>query len=58
MQLAKVTGTLVATRKDPQLEGMTFLILQQVDAASGDTGGPALARWSCMPREAPLVRLC
>ena len=43
MQLAKVTGTLVATRKDPLLEGMTFLVLQQVDADSGDGGGFVVA---------------
>ena len=43
MQLAKVTGTLVATRKDPQLEGMKFLVLQQVDADSGDEGSYVVA---------------
>ena len=43
MQLAKVTGTLVATRKDPQREGMTFLVLQQVAADSGEMGGFVVA---------------
>lgn len=43
MQLAKVTGTLVATRKDPLLEGMTFLVLQQVDADTGDGSGFVVA---------------
>ena len=38
MQLAKVTGTLVATRKDPLMEGMKFLVLQQIDADSGEPG--------------------
>jgi microcompartment protein CcmK/EutM len=43
MQLARVTGTLVASRKDPLLEGMTFLVLQQVAADSGDEGGFVVA---------------
>ncbi len=43
MQLARVTGTLVATRKDPLMEGMTFLVLQQVAADTGETGGFVVA---------------
>ena len=30
MLLAKVVGTLVATRKDPKISGLKFLVLRQV----------------------------
>jgi ethanolamine utilization protein EutN/carbon dioxide concentrating mechanism protein CcmL len=43
MQLARVTGTLVATRKDPLMEGMTFLVLQQVAADTGAEGSFVVA---------------
>jgi len=43
MQLARVTGTLVATRKDPLMEGMTFLVLQQVAADTGKDGSFVVA---------------
>lgn len=31
MILAKVVGTVVSTRKDPGMEGLKFLLLQQID---------------------------
>ncbi len=31
MLLGKVVGTLVATRKEPRLEGLKFLVLRQLD---------------------------
>jgi microcompartment protein CcmK/EutM len=31
MLLGKVVGTLVATRKDPKLEGLKFLVLQRLN---------------------------
>lgn len=43
MQLGRVTGTLVATRKDPKMEGMTFLVLRQIDVDNEDTGGYVVA---------------
>ncbi|MDH3499849.1 MAG: EutN/CcmL family microcompartment protein [Acidimicrobiia bacterium] len=43
MQLGRVTGTLVATRKDPKMEGMTFLVLRQIDVDNADTGGYVVA---------------
>lgn len=43
MQLGRVTGTLVATRKDPQMEGMKFLVLRQVDIENNDTAGYVVA---------------
>jgi len=32
VNLGKVTGTLVASRKEPSMEGMTFLVVQRLDA--------------------------
>ena len=43
MQLGRVTGTLVATRKDPKMEGLKFLVLRQVDIDNADTGGYVVA---------------
>ncbi len=43
MQLGRVTGTLVATRKDPKMEGMKFLVLRQVDIDNADSGGYVVA---------------
>ena len=41
MQLARVIGDVVATLKDPNLSGITLLLLQPIDAA-GDSIGRAL----------------
>jgi len=43
VQLGRVTGTLVASRKDPKMEGMTFLVLRQIDVDNADTGGYVVA---------------
>jgi microcompartment protein CcmK/EutM len=43
MLLGRVTGTLVATRKDPKMEGMKFLVLRQIDVDSEDTGAYVVA---------------
>ncbi|MFQ5555469.1 MAG: EutN/CcmL family microcompartment protein [Acidimicrobiia bacterium] len=43
MQLARVAGTLVASKKEPLMEGMTFLVLRNVDVESEDTGGYVVA---------------
>ena len=43
MQLGRVTGTLVARRKDPKMEGMKFLVLRQVDIDNEDTAGYVVA---------------
>ncbi|MCC6808374.1 MAG: EutN/CcmL family microcompartment protein [Deltaproteobacteria bacterium] len=44
MIIARVTGTVVATAKEPKLEGMKMLLLQPTDA-SGQTakGSPVVA---------------
>jgi len=34
MQLARVSGTVVATRKEQRIEGIKFLLLEKIDAAT------------------------
>ena len=34
MLLARVTGTVVSTRKEPKIEGFKFLLLEKIDPAS------------------------
>jgi microcompartment protein CcmK/EutM len=41
--LAKVIGTLVATRKDPRIEGLKFLVLRQVNPETLAEGGYVVA---------------
>jgi len=43
MLLGKVVGTLVATRKEPRLEGLKFLVLKQLDLECRETGGYRVA---------------
>ncbi len=43
MLLGKVVGTLVATRKEPTLEGLKFLVLKQLDIQGKETGGYRVA---------------
>jgi len=43
MILARVAGSVVATRKDPRLEGKTLLILKPVTPQGEDTGGYVIA---------------
>jgi len=38
MQLAKVVGTVVSTRKDPSLDGLKFLLVRPVDEEGRETG--------------------
>ncbi|NIS81322.1 MAG: ethanolamine utilization protein EutN [Anaerolineales bacterium] len=39
MLLGRVVGTLVATRKEPTLDGLKFLVLKQLDIKGKETGG-------------------
>ena len=39
MILARVVGTVVATRKDPRLEGRKLLVIQPVDPSGKAQGG-------------------
>ena len=43
MLLARVVGTVVATRKDPRLEGKKLLVLRYVSAEGGDEAGYVVA---------------
>jgi microcompartment protein CcmK/EutM len=43
MLLGKVVGTLVATRKEPSMEGFKFLVLRQIDVDGTETGGYVVA---------------
>jgi microcompartment protein CcmK/EutM len=43
MLLGRVAGTLVASRKEPLLEGLKFLLLKQIDVDGAETGGYVVA---------------
>jgi len=43
MQLARVIGTVVATRKDPSLEGAKILMIQPLTDDEKPSGGPIAA---------------
>jgi microcompartment protein CcmK/EutM len=43
MQLGRVVGTLVASRKEPLLSGMTFLVVRQIDVDNRETGSYVVA---------------
>ena len=43
MNLGRVTGTLVATRKEPMLEGLPLLVVRQLSAEGEPTGGYVIA---------------
>lgn len=43
MLVGRVVGTLVATRKEPSLEGLKFLVVEQLDIEGKATGGYRVA---------------
>mgnify|MGYP003589018217 CR=1 FL=1 len=43
MQLAKVVGTVVSTRKETSLDGLTFLLVRPVDEEGRETGSILVA---------------
>ncbi len=43
MNLARVSGTVVSTRKEQSMEGLKFLVLQQVTLDGKDDGGFVVA---------------
>ncbi len=43
MQLARVAGTLVATDKEPSMDGLSFRVLRQLDFENADMGGYVIA---------------
>ena len=43
MNLGQVVGTVVATRKEPDLEGLTFLVVRDLDKQLKPTGSTLVA---------------
>ena len=43
MQIARVIGDIVATRKDPRFEGINLLVIQPLTPEGQDTGRPLVA---------------
>ncbi len=43
MQLARVIGDVVATRKEPSFEGLKLMLVQPLTAGGDDTGRPLVA---------------
>jgi carbon dioxide concentrating mechanism protein CcmL len=43
MLLGRVVGTLVASRKDPGLDGQKLLLVRTLEADGGETGGHVVA---------------
>jgi microcompartment protein CcmK/EutM len=43
MLLGRVAGTLVASRKEPTLEGLKFLVLRTLDVDESETGSYVVA---------------
>ena len=43
MLVGRVTGTVVASRKDPLIEGWKLLVVRQLDAENRETGGYVVA---------------
>jgi microcompartment protein CcmK/EutM len=43
MQLARVIGEVVATRKDPNLQSIALLLIQPVDGDGNNVGKPIVA---------------
>lgn len=43
MQLGRVAGTLVASRKEPLMEGMKLLVVRQIDEGGEPTGSYVVA---------------
>jgi len=43
VHLGRVAGTLVASRKEPLMEGMVFLVVRQLDADNAETGSYVVA---------------
>jgi len=41
--LGRVAGTLVASEKEPTMEGLKFLVIKQVDVEGDDAGGYVIA---------------
>jgi ethanolamine utilization protein EutN len=58
VQIARVIGTVVATVKNPALEGRKFLIVQTLDADLNTKGKPTVALDAVGAGEGELVFWC
>lgn len=58
MNVGKVVGTVVASRKDPKLEGLKLLLVQQTDLTGGAKGGLVVAVDSVGAGVGELVLTC
>jgi microcompartment protein CcmK/EutM len=43
MLLGRVTGTVVASQKEPLMDGLSFLVVRQIDVDNTETGGYVVA---------------
>lgn len=43
MLLGRVAGTLVASDKEPTMEGLSFLVVRQIDVEGNESGGYVVA---------------
>lgn len=55
MRLAKVIGQVVASRKDPKLEGARLLLVQPLDHARNPRGRPVVAADGVSARDGQTV---
>ena len=58
MNVGKVIGTVVASRKDPKLEGLKLLLVQQTDLTGGAKGPQVVAVDSVGAGLGELVLFC
>jgi microcompartment protein CcmK/EutM len=56
--LGKVIGTVVATRKDPELEGLKLLLVKATDLDGKPTGGVVVAADAVGAGEGEIVLYC
>ena len=58
MNVGRVIGTVVASRKDPKLEGLKMLLVQQTDITGGTKGAQVVAIDSVGAGVGELVLYC
>ena len=58
MNLGKVVGTVVATRKETSLDGLKFMLVKHVDPDGKETGGQVVAVDSVGAGPGELVLIC
>ena len=58
MNIGKVIGTVVASRKDPKLEGLKLLVVQNTDIAGSSKGSQVVAVDSVGAGVGELVLYC